>query len=96
MNILVCYDVNTLTAAGRKRLRRVARCCQDYGQRVQFSVFECTVNEMRLERLRRRLLKEIDDKEDSLRIYFLGPKREGVVESHGRDTYVDFTAPLVL
>lgn len=96
MNILVCYDVNTLTPAGRKRLRRVARCCKDYGQRVQFSVFECTVSDARLEKLRQRLLKEFDPEEDSLRIYFLGPKREEVVEAHGRDHYVDFTAPLVI
>jgi len=96
MNILVCYDVNTLTPEGRKRLRRVARCCLDYGQRVQLSVFECSVNEAKLEKLRQRLLNEFDPKEDSLRIYLLGPKREGVVEAHGRDYYVDFTAPLVI
>ncbi len=96
MDILVCYDVNTQTAAGRKRLRRVARCCLDYGQRVQYSVFECTVTDARLEKLRQRLLKAFDAGEDSLRIYLLGPKREEVVEAHGRDAYVDFTEPLVI
>ena len=96
MNVLVCYDVNTLTPAGRRRLRRVARVCQDFGQRVQFSVFECMVSASTLERLRQRLLREIDPGEDSLRLYFLGAKREEVVEAYGRDGYVDFTAPLVL
>jgi CRISPR-associated protein Cas2 len=96
MTLLVGYDVNTLTPAGRRRLRRVAIVCKDYGQRVQFSVFECTVSETGVERLRQRLLKEVDLKEDSLRIYYLGAKREEVVEAHGRDHYVDFTAPLVV
>jgi CRISPR-associated protein Cas2 len=96
MNVLVCYDVNTLTAAGRRRLRRVATVCKDFGQRVQYSVFECTVSEANLERLRQRLLKEIHPQEDSLRLYYLGPRRQGVVEAHGRDHYVDFTDPLVV
>ena len=96
MNLLVCYDVNTLTREGRRRLRRVAIVCKDYGQRVQFSVFECTVNDTQMERLRQRLLREIDPLEDSLRMYRLGSRREEVVEAHGRDHYVDFTAPLVV
>jgi CRISPR-associated protein Cas2 len=96
MNILVCYDVNTETPDGRRRLRRVATCCKAFGQRVQLSVFECTVNATKMERFRQRLLKEIDTEQDSLRIYYLGPKREEVVEAHGRDVYVDFTAPLVV
>jgi CRISPR-associated protein Cas2 len=96
MNILVCYDVNTLTPEGRRRLRRVAIVCKDYGQRVQYSVFECTVNEAQMERLRQRLLREVNLEQDSLRIYFLGSDREGVIEAHGRDRYVDYTAPLVV
>lgn len=74
----------------------MALVCQDYGQRVQYSVFECTVNGTTLERLRRRLLDEIDASTDSLRIYRLGAAREEVVEAHGRDRYVDFTGPLVV
>lgn len=96
MNLLVCYDVNTETPEGRKRLRRVATVCKDFGQRVQFSVFECTVNEAQLHRLRERLLREMDTETDSLRIYQLGPDRAAVVEAHGRDHYVDFTQPLIL
>src|SRR5436190_16352468 len=90
MRLLVTYDVSTTTPAGERRLRRVAQVCQDYGQRVQYSVFECTVNECALELLRQRLLREIDPREDSLRIYFLSAKREEGIESYGRDRYVDF------
>ncbi len=96
MNLLICYDVNTLTPEGRKRLRKVAQACQAYGQRVQYSVFECTVNPANLERLRQRLVAIIHPSEDSLRLYYLGARREEVVEVHGRDHYVDFTEPLIL
>jgi CRISPR-associated protein Cas2 len=96
MNLLVCYDVNTETASGRRRLRRVAIVCKDFGQRVQLSVFECTVSETNLERLRQRLLQEIDPATDNLRIYRLSSQREEVVEAYGRDQYVDFTGPLVI
>jgi CRISPR-associated protein Cas2 len=96
VNVLVCYDVNTLTPAGRRRLRRVAQVCKDFGQRVQFSVFECTVNAANMERLRQRLLAEVDTAEDNLRIYTLGSNRGAVVEAVGCDHYVDFTEPLIL
>ena len=96
MDILVAYDVATDTAAGRRRLRQVAQVCKDYGQRVQNSVFECTVNEMQCETLRHRLLKCINKEEDNLRIYrLIGPK-ERYVESYGIDRYVDFQGPLVV
>jgi len=94
-NILISYDVNTMSKEGRRRLRKVARACQNYGQRVQFSVFECTVNEMDLERLRQRLLQIVNEEEDSLRIYHLRGSRDEVVESYGRDTYIDFDQPLL-
>jgi len=71
MLILVTYDVSTETAEGRRRLRRVAKVCQDYGQRVQKSVFECRVDATDYERLEAALLDEIDEKEDNLRIYRL-------------------------
>jgi CRISPR-associated protein Cas2 len=71
MLIIVAYDVSTETAAGRKRLRRVAKVCESMGQRVQKSVFECQVNEMQFEELERRLLGEIDEAEDNLRFYRL-------------------------
>lgn len=95
MNVLVTYDVNTETKAGRRRLRQVAVICKDYGQRVQYSVFECQVTEAQLEALRARLLKTIDEQQDSLRIYRLRGPREDAVESYGLDDYVSFEDPLV-
>lgn len=73
-----------------------ARACEAFGQRVQYSVFECDVSETDLVRLRQRLLKIVDEDRDSLRIYRLRGKREEIVESYGRDTYVDFWGPLVV
>jgi CRISPR-associated protein Cas2 len=96
MDVLVSYDVSTEDAAGRKRLRQVAKVCLNFGQRVQKSVFECSVNEMKLERLRQSLLKCIDLEADSLRIYRLLEPRAEHVEAYGRDTYVDFESPLVV
>lgn len=96
MDILVTYDVNTLTKPGRARLRRVAKLCEGHGQRVQFSVFECTVNEAQMETFRVRLLQAINPAEDSLRLYTLRGGREGCIQSYGRDQYVDFQAPLIV
>ncbi len=95
MDILVTYDVNTETREGRGRLRKVATTCKDFGQRVQYSVFECRVNAAQLESLRDRLLKVINEDEDSLRIYRLHPPREKNIESYGRDDYVSYEDPLV-
>ncbi len=86
----------TEDAAGRRRLRQVAKACISFGQRVQKSVFECSVTDMQLELMRARLLNCIDQKSDSLRVYRLIEPREQHVESYGRDTYVDFEGPLVL
>ena len=83
MWIVVCYDVNTETKEGRRRLRRVAQVCKNYGQRVQKSVFECQVNEMQFEELRRKLLKEVKLVLDNLRIYRLTEPREKHVENYG-------------
>ena len=96
MNLLVTYDVNTLTPEGRRRLRRVAKICEGWGQRVQLSVFECTVNEAQKELLVGRLTGAIDAKEDSLRIYHLRGAHSSVVECYGIDAYRDFTAPLIV
>lgn len=95
VDIVVTYDVNTLTKEGRRRLRRVAKVCVGCGQRVQWSVFECSVSDIQLERFRQRLLAEIDAKEDSLRIYHLRGGRDDAVESFGRDGFIDFTDPLI-
>lgn len=83
MWIVVCYDVNTETKEGRKRLRRVAQVCKNYGQRVQKSVFECEVDEMKSEQMRRKLLKEVNLALDNLRIYRLTEPRDKHVESYG-------------
>lgn len=95
-DILVSYDVNTLDKEGRKRLRKVAKLCEGYGQRVQFSVFECTVNELELEKFRTRLLNVVNPDEDSLRIYRLQGDRADYLERYGKDTYIDFGEPLIV
>lgn len=96
MNVLICYDVSTETAAGRRRLRKVAQTCQDFGQRVQKSVFECAVNEAQFEELVRRLLEIIEKTEDSLRVYRLIEPKEKYVQVYGLDDSVDFEEPLIL
>ena len=96
MHILVTYDVSTESSAGRKRLRKVAQTCQDFGQRVQKSVFECAVNEIQYEEVIRRLLNIIKEEEDSLRVYRLTEPAEKHVHAYGIDTAVDFNEPLIL
>lgn len=96
MLILVCYDVNTETSAGRRRLRRVAKVCESIGQRVQKSVFECQVDAAQFEALERRLLSEINPTQDCLRLYRIPQIRGFEVLEHGSFKAVDFEAPLVL
>lgn len=96
MQVLVAYDVVTETAAGRRRLRKVAQACKNYGQRVQKSVFECSVNQIQYETMLRNLLKCIDEKEDSLRIYRLKEPREQFVEVYGVGETIDFEKPLIV
>lgn len=83
MMVLVCYDVSTVEEAGRRRLRRVAKACEDRGQRVQNSVFECLVPHDMWVRFRHRLIGLIKPEEDSLRFYFLGDNWRGRVEHIG-------------
>lgn len=83
MMVLITYDVTTETPEGRARLRRVAKLCEDYGQRVQKSVFECLVDPAQWVALRGKLEKEIDPTEDSLRFYFLGANWKRRVEHVG-------------
>ena len=94
MKVLVVYDVSTSDPKGPRRLRRVARACQDYGQRVQQSVFECTVGEAEWVRLRTRLLAEMDASRDSVRFYFL--ESDARVEHHGAGEPWDMDGPLVV
>lgn len=96
MLIIVTYDVSTETREGRKRLRRVAKICEGAGQRVQKSVFECKVTLMQYEELERRLIAEIDEKEDNLRLYRLTESVELHVKEYGKFKAVDFDGPLVV
>lgn len=96
MLVVVTYDVSTETAAGRRRLRRVAKVCESMGQRVQKSVFECQVDEMQLERLERALLAEIDETADNLRFYRITESAHLRVKQYGVFRAVDFEGPLVL
>lgn len=95
MLVLVTYDVSTVTSAGRRRLRRVARACLDFGQRVQNSVFECEVDPAQWTALRARLLREIDAAQDSLRFYRLGADGRRRVEHVGAKPALDLDGPLV-
>ncbi len=95
MLMLVAYDVSTETAAGRRRLRRVARACLDYGQRVQNSVFECEVDPSQWVALRARLIAEIDATTDSLRFYKLGAEGRRRVEHVGAKPVLDLDGPLL-
>lgn len=96
MHILITYDVATSTEGGERRLRRVARACLDYGQRVQNSVFECKVDASQLVQLKARLLKEADLSCDSLRFYNLGNHWEHRVEHHGTKPSYNPEGPLIV
>jgi len=89
MFVIVSYDVATETVEGRRRLRRVARACLDYGQRAQNSVFECNLDYATWVVLKQRLLSEANLNEDSLRFYFLGNNWKGKVEHHGTKPTLD-------
>jgi CRISPR-associated protein Cas2 len=96
MLILITYDVSTVEKPGLRRLRRVAQACEDYGVRVQKSVFECQVGQKEWVLLRDRLLGEIKVDEDSLRFYFLDEKAVQRIEHHGVGKPVDLSEPLIL
>ena len=95
MMVLVTYDVNTETKAGEKRLRKVAKQCQDYGQRVQNSVFECLVDAAQWKQLKHLLTQLIDPEKDSLRFYYLGNKWRDRVEHIGAKASLDLEGPLI-
>ncbi len=96
MLILITYDVSTVEKAGQRRLRRVARACEDCGVRVQKSVFECQVGQKEWAALRDRLLREIKPEEDSLRFYYLDEKAVQRTEHHGAGRPLDLTEPLIV
>lgn len=89
--VLVSYDVSTMDNAGKRRLRRVAKGCLDYGQRVQNSVFECEVDPAQWAELKQRLMDEIEEDEDSLRFYYLGSNWRRKVEHVGAKETVDLS-----
>lgn len=95
MLVVVAYDVNTESAEGRRRLRRVARVCENCGQRVQNSVFECLVDAAQWTQVRARLVAEISEENDSLRFYFLGGSWKGRVEHVGTKVSYDPQGPLI-
>jgi CRISPR-associated protein Cas2 len=96
MMVVVSYDVSTIEPEGRRRLARVAKVCKNNGQRVQYSVFECSVDPARFAFFRDRLIKEINPEEDSLRFYFLGANWRRRVEHIGIKKAYDPLEPLVV
>lgn len=96
MLVVISYDVNTETPAGRKRLRQVAKVCVNHGQRVQLSVFECLLEPAQWTAMRGRLVDLIDQKTDSLRFYFLGSNWRRRVEHVGARAGYDPEGPLIV
>ncbi len=96
MHVLVTYDVATEKEDGKRRLRKIAQACKNFGQRVQKSVFECSVDQAQYEQLIRDLLSCIDNKEDNLRIYRLREPKEQYCRHFGANPSVDFDEPLVV
>ncbi len=95
MMVLITYDVSTETAAGKKRLRKVSKKCQDYGQRVQNSVFECIIDSAQLKQLQDTLQKIIDPEVDSLRYYYLGDRWKHRVEHVGAKPSIDIEGTII-
>ena len=96
MMVLITYDVNTESEAGKRRLRQVAKICEDHGQRVQFSVFECLLEPALWVKLRSKLIGVVDPSIDSLRFYFLGSSWQNRVEHVGAKPAYDPEGPLIL
>jgi CRISPR-associated protein Cas2 len=96
MLVLITYDVNTETPAGQKRLRKVATQCENYGQRVQNSVFECLIDGAQLKQLKALLTELIDPEKDSLRFYYLGSKWRSKVEHIGAKESIDLEGSLIV
>jgi CRISPR-associated protein Cas2 len=96
MLILITYDVDTTTKAGEKRLRKVAKECVNYGQRVQNSVFECLITEAQFVGLKATLASIINDTTDSIRFYFLGNNWQRRIEKIGKETSYDPTEALII
>ena len=96
MLVLITYDVNTENAAGKRRLRKVAKQCENYGQRVQNSVFECVMDSTKCREVKELLVNIIDKEKDSLRFYYLGNKYKMKIEHFGTKTSYDVEDSLIL
>lgn len=96
MRLLVCYDVETTSKEGRRRLRHMAKACESYGQRAQKSVFEISVDRTKFVLVENRLKRIIDPGADSLRIYFLDDDSYRKTRVYGADKLIDFEAPLIV
>ena len=95
MLVLISYDVNTQDAAGRRRLRLIAKQCVNYGQRVQNSVFECILDAAQCRQLQHKLCSLMDKEKDSLRFYYLGNKHKTKVEHVGVEKGIKVEEPLI-
>lgn len=96
MMVLITYDVDTVSETGQKRLRKVAKVCQDYGQRVQNSVFECRLTETQFVLLRSKLENIIDSKLDNIRFYFLGNNWNNRIEKIGKQDIINIDGELII
>jgi CRISPR-associated protein Cas2 len=96
MLVVICYDVSTIEPEGQRRLRRVAKVCKDYGQRVQLSVFECEVDPAQWTALKQKLIDEVNLEEDSLKFYFLGANWRRRVEQLGAKKSYDPDGPMIV
>jgi CRISPR-associated protein Cas2 len=96
MFVLVCYDVETITPHGRRRLRKVAKTCESHGQRVQKSLFECKMEKSKYLEFENKLLKIIDVKTDSLRIYLLDVNYVQKIKNYGISEQINYEEPLIL
>lgn len=96
MLVVVAYDVNTESEAGKRRLRRVAKVCENHGQRVQKSVFECWVDAAQWVKLKAKLVAEVESGLDSLRFYYLGDNWKGRIEHVGAKESYEVDGPLIL
>ncbi|ERP31659.1 CRISPR-associated endonuclease Cas2 [Chitinivibrio alkaliphilus] len=96
MLVVVTYDVQTESLVGSRRLRKIAKTCEDFGQRVQYSVFECDVEPAQWENLKARLLKIYKPSVDSLRFYYLGANWKRRVEHFGAKKEIDLDDAIIL
>ncbi len=95
-DLLVSYDIETTTRAGQRRMRKICKLCKNYGQRVQYSIYACTVNRAQFEQLEAALLDVLDPNLDSLHLYTLPGGRNQCVRTYGLDTYLDFEDTLIV